>query len=173
MKKIVAMLLALALCLSTAFAAEINWADYADAAAQLDPNAKTWTLNAVNCSLWVPEVLQYVELTDEDIEAGYTAYWCTEDGTAALGVQYVDMDGITLEDYAALLVDMGVTDVEENTVNGLPCITYSYTDEDGASSNVVAFTTDAGYVLEFAFTAGDEGYEVVSALIAASIQPAE
>ena len=173
MKKIVAILMALALCLSTAFAAEINWADVADTAAQLDPNAQFWTLNAVKCTVWVPEVLQYVELTDEDIEAGYTAYWCTEDGTAAMGVQYVDMDGASLADYAAMLADMGIADIEEHVVNGIPCITYSYTNEEGAASRVVAFTVDNGYVLEFSFTAGDEGYEVVSDIIAASIQRVE
>lgn len=173
MKKIIAVLIALVLCLSTAFAVEINWTDVADTAASIDPNAQIWTLNAVNCAMWIPEVLQYVELSDEDIEGGYIAYWETEDGAAAMGVQYVDKNGMELADYAAQLADMGITDVEENVINGLPCITYSYTTDEGVAANVVAFTTDAGYVLEFAFTAGDPGYEQISALIAASIQPAE
>lgn len=173
MKKIVAILLALALCLSTAFAGEANWADVADTAAQMDPNGKFWTLNAVNCTLWIPEMLQYVELTQDDIDAGYTAYWCTEDGSAALGVQYIDVDGMSLTDYAAELVEMGIEKVQEEMVNGIPCVTYTYTDEDGVTCNVVAITTEAGYVLEFAFTAGDESYEQLSLIIAASIQPAQ
>lgn len=172
MKKILAILLALALCLSAAFAAEINWADVADQAAEMAPSAQFWTLNAVNCKIWIPDVLQYIELSEDDIDAGYIAYWCTEDGSAAVGVQYVNMDGTSLEEYAAWLTENGFT-VEEGVLNGLSCISYSWVSEEGVASNVVSFTTAAGYILEFSFTAGDEGYEVVSAFIAASIQAAE
>ena len=176
MKKIVAILLALALCLGTAFAAEVSeitWADVADAAAQIDPNGQIWTLNGINCAVWIPEVLKYVELSQEEIDAGYLAYWATEDNTAAMGVQYGNVDDLSLDEYAAMLAEMGISDIETGYVNGLYCVTYSYTNEEGISSNVVAFALEGDNIVEFSFTAGDEGYEAVASIIAASIQPIE
>lgn len=173
MKKFLALILTtvMLLCSVSALAAtEVNWADVEAAVASSGMEGSFTTFEEIACSVWVPTALQPIELTDEDREAGYIAYFMTEDGAAAMGVQYVNMDGITLEEYKGMLAEYGVTDAEDAVVNGLPAVTYSYTDESGMSSNVMALATEMGYIFELSFTAGDAGYESVSMLICASLQ---
>ena len=110
-------------------------------------------------------------LTDEDKEGGYIGYYMTEDESAAISVVYADVDGMSLEDYKAALADNGATEVEDVTVNGLPAVTYVLEESDTAC---IAFTTEAGYVLEVAGSPkSDEGFAAILSFVMASIQSAE
>ncbi len=130
------------------------------------------TFDEIAVKMYVPDVLQEVELTDEDREAGYIGYFSTEDQEAQVGVMYVNADGMTVEEYAAELEGMdGVTDVEMGVLNGLDAVTYSMPDTDVAA---IAFATQAGALLEFSFAPmSDEGFSSVASIMMASIMPDE
>lgn len=174
MKKMLAMLLVLVVALCPVVLAEevteINWADVEAAAAEIVASGEFVTFDEIAVQMWIPTVMPAVELTAEDIEAGYIGYFCTEDESAAISVMYVDADGMELADYAALLPEYGATEIEEGIINGLATLTYTLPEQDTAC---VAFATEMGYILEVAmYPISDEGFAAVAGIVAASIQPA-
>ena len=100
---------------------------------------------------------------------GYIGYFMPDDQSGAVAVMYVDVQGMTLEQYAEQLATMdGVTEVETGTVNGLPCVTYKMPEQDSVS---VTFTTEAGYALEVTCTPlSVENADLVWGAVIASIQ---
>lgn len=168
MKKLFALTLALCLMLcSAALANELVWAgEVEEAASQIDGEFQTFDEIAVK--IWMPAVLQRVELSDEDKASGYIGYFMPEDQSAAIAVQYVDMDGTSLEDYKAKLIEAGIDEasIEAGTVNGLDCLSYEYN-----GNGVLAFTTQKGFILEVSCgPLADEGFQAVAAMVMASIQ---
>lgn len=181
MKKIAAMFLAVLLTAMCAFAGaeaatdavpEINWSDYEAKVQEAGWEGQFVAFNEVAVQMYVPSVLAAVELTDEDRASGYIAYFQTAENTGRVGVQYVDANGLTSEEYKALLeTTEGITEVGSGIINGLEVITYSMPESDAA---VVAMTTEAGYVLEIAFApVSDEGFAAVAQIMIASIQAQE
>lgn len=168
MKKLFALVLVMILALSavSAMAAELNWSDVEEGASQIEGDFVTFDEIAVK--IWMPAVFQATELTDEDVENGYIGYYMPADESAAVAVQYVNTDGMTLEEYSAKLEEAGLTGIETGTVNGLPCVSYDNTEADASS---IAFTTEAGYILEVTCAPmSDEGFAAVAMMIVASIQ---
>lgn len=149
MKKLVCVLMALCLMLAatTALAeATLNWSDFESVLADAGVNGEFVTFDEIAVKIWIPEGLNAVELTQEDIDKGFIGYFAPEDESASLSIVYVDVNGMTLEQYGETLASQeGVTDIEYGTVNGLPCVTYQIPGQDSVS---IAFTTEAGYVLE-------------------------
>ena len=127
MKKLFALVLALLMLGSVACAegVSLSWDDVAEQAASIEGEFKTF--DEISIMIWIPDALEETELSDEDKEGGYIGYFMTEDQSAAVVVQYVDVNGMTLEDYqAAIAEDEGVTEIEAGTVNGLPALSYEY-----------------------------------------------
>lgn len=172
MKKLFALTLALCLMLcSAALANELVWAgEVEEAASKIDGEFQTFDEIAVK--IWMPAVLQKVELSDEDKASGYIGYFMPEDQSAAIAVQYVNVEGLSLEEYEAKLKeDSTVSDIEAGTVNGLPCLGYALTEKD---TGVLAFATQQGYILEVSCAPmSDEGFAAVAGMVMASIQNAE
>lgn len=165
MKKLVVLILALCMLCSVAFANELTWASVEEAASQIAGEFKTF--DEISVKIWIPEVLQAAELSDEDRENGYIGYFASDD--AAVAVQYVNMEGMSLEEYEAQLKeDSEVSDIEAGTVNGLPALSYAIKDKD---TGVVAFTTEMGYILEVACgPLSNEGFAQMVGIILSSIQ---
>ena len=170
MKKLVVLILALCMLCSVAFADELTWASVEEAASQIAGEFKTF--DEISVKIWMPDVLQAVELSDEDRSNGYIGYFMTEDQSSAVAVMYVDMNGMSLEEYEAQLKEMdGVSDIEAGTVNGLPALSYAIKEKD---TGVLAFTTQKGYILEVSCAPiSDEGFAQVVGVILSSIQSAE
>ena len=165
MKKLVVLILALCMLCSVAFANELTWASVEESASQIAGEFKTF--DEISVKIWIPEVLQAVELSDDDRESGYIGYFASDD--AAVAVQYVNMEGMSLEEYEAQLKeDSEVSDIEAGTVNGLPALSYAIKDKD---TGVVAFTTEMGYILEVACgPLSNEGFAQMVGIILSSIQ---
>ena len=165
MKKLVVLILALCLLCSVASAADLNWADAEEAASQIAGEFKTF--DEISVKIWIPDVLKAVDAGENRI-----GYFMTEDESAAISVQYVDMNGMSLEEYeAALKDDADVSELEFGTVNGLPALSYMLKENDTAC---IAFTTEMGYILEVACAPmSDEGFAGLVALVISSIQSAE
>ncbi len=175
MKKVFGILVALLIFATVAIAEEVpalNWADVEPVLEAGNVAGDFYTFDEIAIKIWMPEGLNPVELTEEDVEAGYIGYFQPEDESAAVAIMYVDVDGMTLEDYAAYLSDESdVTEVELGTVNGIPCISYKMPEQDSVS---VMFATEAGYALEVTcLPMSEENAELVWGAVIASIQPAE
>ena len=169
MKKLSAIVLALVLMLSAvpALAAELNWSDYEEGVAGLD--AQFITFDQISIKMWMPNALKPVELSDEAKEMGFIGYYLTSDETCYMTVQYVNMGGMTLEEYAEYLPESGATGVADMVINGIPCLNF---DMDDATA--VAYATEMGYILQFTFgPVTDEGYAATMQVMVASIQPIE
>ncbi len=173
MKKIVCVLMALCLMLAATAAmaeATLNWSDFEPILSESGVNGEFVTFDQVAVKIWIPEGMNAAELTQEDIDKGFIGYFAPEDQSAALSVVYVDTDGMTLEQYGENLAGQdGVTEIEYGTVNGLPCVTYQIPDQDSVS---IAFTTEAGYILEVTcWPVSEENATLVWGAVTASIQP--
>lgn len=155
-----------------AAANELNWEDVAEAVEEAGWEGDFVSFDEIAVKMYVPDALQMTELTDEDRESGYIAYFMTEDESAAASVMYVDADGMELEEYQTYLEgEADVDEVEAGILNGVPVLTYTMPENDTAC---VSLATEAGYILEFAFSPiSDEGFESVAQIMMASIQPDE
>ena len=167
MKKLFALMLALCLMLGTAAMAEsaVNWEDIAPELEAAGVTGEFVTFDQIAVKLFIPEGMTAMELPDEN----YIGYYAAEDGDA-VAIQYVNVDGMDLDAYKAILEQTeGVSEIETGTVNGLPCISYEYN-----GNMCCSFTTQAGYILEV--TVGplpDDSAKMGASIILASIQSAE
>lgn len=184
MKKLMAVLLVLSLLVSSAAvfaqaettadaeAVELNWADFEELIKNENWEGGFFSFDEVAIKFFVPEIFLPVELDDEMREDGYIAFFATEDETAGIGVQYIDAEIEDIDVYIEALKELGVTDAEKMTINGLTAV--SYTNPDDEDVICLSMVTEKGYVLEFAFSpASDEGFLAVSRVMVASIQESE
>ena len=185
MKKLFALILAVLMVLGCAAVAsaeqvetlELNWEDFAKEIEASEEMKAAWsgdfvTMDEIAMKLYIPASFEQTELTDEDREAGYIAYF-TMGEDAGIGIQYVDMGGMSLEEYAQALTEEYGYECTNAVVNGLPALAYSFTEDDRETA-VLAFSTEMGYILEIAFApVNDEGFGAVATVLMASVQAAE
>ena len=185
MKKLITLILAALMVLGCAAVAsaeevqtlELNWEDIAKEIEASEESKATLsgdfvTMEEIALKIYIPAAFEQAELTDEDREAGYIAYFAMGEDMG-VGVQYVDAGGISLEKYAQLLTDEYGYECVDAVVNGLPALAYSFTEDDRETA-VLAFATEMGYILEIAFApTNDEGFAAVAAVLMASVQAAE
>ena len=173
MKKILCVVLMLCLLMTAALAEEVpslNWEAVEPILAAGNVAGQFYTFDEIAVKIWLPEGMTAVELTEEDKANGYIGYYMPDDQSAAVAVQYVDVNGMSLEDYAAQLPEVGATEVEVGTVNGFPCVSYKLPEQDTVS---VTFTTEAGYALEVTCQPiSQENADLVWGAVVASIQAA-
>ena len=184
MKKLFALILAALMvlgCVAVASAEQaqtlqLNWEEYA-AEIEASEEAKATlagdfvTMEEIALKLYIPAAFEQAELTDEDREDGYIAYF-TMGEDMGIGIQYVDADGMSLEEYAQRLTEDGI-ECTNAVVNGLPALAYSFTEDDRETA-VLAFSTEKGYILEISFVpANDKGFAAVATVVMASVQAAE
>ena len=170
MKKLFALMLTLCLMLGcTALAdAEITWEQVAPMVEESGLTGEFVTFDEIAVKLFVPTGMNAVELSDEDRQNGYIGYFAADDGSA-IAVQYVDVNGMSLEDYAAQLAETDATGIETGTVNGLPCVSYEF-----GTNLCCSFTTQMGYILEVAVgPLPDDNAKLAASVILSSIQAAE
>ena len=184
MKKLFALILAVLMvlgCVAVASAEqvetlELNWEDFAKEIEASEEMKAAWsgdfvTMDEIAMKLYIPASFEQTELTDEDREAGYIAYF-TMGEDAGIGIQYVDMGGMSLEEYAQRLTEDGI-ECTNAVVNGLPALAYSFTEDDRETA-VLAFSTEKGYILEISFVpANDKGFAAGATVVMASGQAAE
>ena len=174
MKKFISLLVLICVALMPAALAEetpsLNWEDVTPALEAGGVTGQFYTFDEVAVKMWLPDGINPVELTEEDTSKGYIGYFQPDDQSAAVAVVYVDVNGMSLEEYAGSLSQTeGVTEVEMATVNGLPCVTYRMPEQDTVN---ISFTTQAGSILEVTcWPASVENADLVWGAVAASIQP--
>ena len=174
MKKLLCVVMALCLMMTAALAEQataLNWEDFEPVLEAGGVTGEFYTFDEIAIKIWLPEGLNPVELTDEDKSAGYIGYFQPEDQSATVAVVYVDVNGMSLEEYGEYLsAEADATEVEIGTVNGFPCVSYQLPEQDSVS---VTFTTEAGYALEVTCSpVSEENAELVWGAVIASIQAA-
>ncbi len=173
MKKLLAVIVALMLLASAAIAEApaLSWSDFEPVLEAGGVTGQFYTFDEIAIKIWLPDGMNAVELTDEDKANGYIGYYMPEDQSATVAVMYVDVNGMSLEEYGSYLSsEAGATEVEVGTVNGFPCVSYKLPEQDTVS---VAFTTEAGYVLEVTCQpASEENADLVWGAVVSSIQAA-
>ena len=142
MKKLFALMLALCLMLGgTALAeTEITWEEVAPILETAGVTGNFYTFEQIAIAIFIPDGMVEAELPDDS----YIGYFTAEDGSV-VALQYVNMEGMDLETYAAALESVGAAEIEIGKVNGLPCVTYEMPENKTIN---IAFTTEAGYILE-------------------------
>lgn len=175
MKKILCVLLMLCLLAPAALAegtAVLNWEDVVPVLEAGNVTGQFYTFDEISVKIWLPDGMLPVELTEEDKANGYIGYFMPEDQSAQMAVVYLDTNGMSLDEYAqSLSSDGDVTEVEKGTVNGFPCVSYKLPKQDSVS---VAFTTEAGYILEVTCAPlSVENAELLWGAVVGSIQAAE
>ena len=170
MKKLFALMLALCLMGSVAMAdANLTWDAVKETAEQVDGGFQTFDEIAVK--IWMPAVLQAVELTDEDKEAGYIGYYATADESAAVGVMYVDVEGMTLDGVLEAAAAEGMAEPEIVNINGIDAV--SYKDEANNAGCIVLVDTNCNMII-FSFTPIEgEAAELAFGVIMSSLMPLE
>lgn len=154
---------------ATAEIVEINWDELEATAEEMGMDGEFVEFEETPVKFFLPSVFLPVELTDEDVENGFIGYYTTADESATIGVQLVETDFATLEEYAEALAEMEVKDAAFAKVNGKLALTYINPDNEEIS--VISFIDEEGRILEFAFSPiSDEGFAEVAMLIGGSIQ---
>ena len=169
MKKLFALMLALCLMLGcTALADnEITWEQVAPLLEEIGVTGQFYTFDQISVAVFIPNGASPAELPDES----YIGYFTSDDGDDdTIAVQYVNMEGMSLEDYKAALEAIdGVTELEAGTVNGLECLSYEYN-----GCLVCSFTTQMGYILEVVVgPLADDTEKIAASCVLASIQAVE
>ena len=170
MKKLFALMLALCLVLCSAALAEneISWDQVEPLLTENGINGEFVTFEQIAVKVWIPEGMTAVE----DMPENYIGYFASEDGDA-VSVVYANAEGMDLETYAQVVAENGGANIETGTVNGLPCITYEFTNDAGLCQ-VCSFTTEAGYILEVAVgPLPNDNAKLGASVVLASIQAAE
>ena len=175
MKKLLCVVLMLCLMMTAALAEEtkaLTWETVAPLLEAGNVTGQFHTFDEISVKIWIPDGMEAVELTEEDKAKGYIGYFRPADESAQMAVMYVDVKGMSLEDYAQYLSsEGGAAEVETGTVNGLPCVSYKLPEQDSVS---VTFTTEAGYFLEVTCAPlSQENAELLWGAVISSIQPAE
>ncbi len=175
MKKFLCVVLMMCLMMTAALAEEtatLNWEDFVPVLEASGVTGQFYTFDEISVKIWLPDGLEPVELSDEDRANGYIGYFMPEDQSAQMAVVYVDVSGMTLEEYAQYLSsEAGATEVEMGTVNGFPCVSYKLPEQDSIS---VTFTTEKGYALEVTCVPlSVENADLVWGAVIGSIQAAE
>ncbi len=175
MKKFVAIVLSLMLCLGAAAALAtetevkaLNWADFEEAASAVE--ASFQKLDPLGLQIWIPNEFNFVEASDEEKQLGLQCAFAAEDGSAVAVSAYTLAEGAGLADYAATLEQNGATDGEYVVLNGLNAYTCVMTVE-GVSSMAVAVDLNNGAVAQFTVgPVSDENGVTAAITIFASIQ---
>ncbi len=124
-----------------------NWDDIKDAVEADD--GRFYTFDEIALKIWIPEDLEECELTDEDREAGFIAYFADDDEEEVISAVLADVGVESLEDWMSELKDeYGITDCDTVTVNGYDAVIYSDEEED---CFCLDFVTESGKLLEFTF----------------------
>lgn len=169
MKKLFALMLALCLMLgASAMADDLVWEGDVEAAATSQFEGEFVTFDEIAVKIWMPAEFQAAELSDDDKANGYIGYFAKGE-EAAFGVMYVNVEGMSIEEYQAELANnQDVTEIEPGTVNGLPCLSYKYN-----GNGVLAFATQMGYILEISYAPVEGDIPAEVGFVFASIQAAE
>lgn len=173
MKKILSIFFSLILLLSLpyycAFAEEdtLSWAYYGPVMEEVfGEDARFVRIEEVDAKIWLPNFLETVALTEDDLANDAIACFMANDSSEMLYITYSDAGGISLESFQQELQKNNISS-DLIRINGIPALTYFNTD---SASLIVIYSTADGYFFQLiCYPFSDDFFN----FILSSIQPDE
>lgn len=166
MKKMLALVLAMMLCLSctAAMAQELQQADIT-----VEPlEGVEMYFESLGFTITIPEILAQTEVGEADAAVGVFDAYALADASAymMLGANELNDDTAIEGLIASLQENTAITDLGILTINGVSWLTYTL-----AETNQLMFCTDVGNILltAYCFPADDEGFQGVMLQILGSL----
>ena len=138
-------------------------------AAGLDGNF--YSLEDIGLAIWLPAGIQFVEVSAEDAAAGYLYVASDEEETCLITVDYVNVEGMTLDGVLEEAVAQGMFEPEIVVINGLSAV--SYKDEANHAGCIVLVDTNCNVITFTVLPVESEEEELAFALIMSSLMPLE
>ena len=174
MKKMIALLTLLCVALAPfAVTAEnvITWDDVSAVVEASGLGGDFYALDELGLAIWLPDGLEFVEVSEEDAAEGYLYVATDDEETCLFTIDAVNVEGITLDGVLESAVAAGMFEPEIGTINGLSAV--SYKDEANNAGCIVLVDTNCN-VITFTFMPIDaENAELLFGLIGASLMPLE
>ena len=148
---------------------ELKWSDAESAASAA--GGSFVTLDKIALKFWIPRSFSSVQPDESETESGIISSFISADEASGVYVQYIEGNGLGLEEYAEVLEDQGYTFIKNMRINGHNALSFNDTENEAV---FIAFATEAGMILQFIFLPDtDEDFMELASIIAASIQPEE
>jgi hypothetical protein len=186
MKKLLAVSMAAVMTLSLSCAAftdeeavagmtDFEWAAMKAVLDQADINGEFVSFDDAGMKVWIPDLYEETELTDEDIENEYLGWYVSEeqdDGEyGQIGIGLYDMGDHSIDEYIDALKEAGYDSAEPVTVNGMDGALH-FINEDGYDAVLLAVLGEDGRIFEVSVhPVSTEEYTAVAYAILSSIQP--
>ena len=168
MKKIFSVLLALIIlfslsCIANAEEGDLFWEQVGPIVEDsFGENAHFVRLEEVDAKIWIPDYLEPVALSEEDLAGGAVASFMAKDESEMIYIVYTDVSGITLDAFQQQLTQNSISSKIIN-VNGIPVLLYY----DSGTITAIYSTAD-GYFLQLIFYPASDEFLTISL---ASVQP--
>ena len=153
-----------------------DWEESESIIQDIDLDGRFVTFDEIDAKVWLPDLYEECELTEEDLEEGYIGYYMTaepEDNGeyCIVDMLYFDADCDSAEEYRDALLEWGYDSAELVELNGYEAVMY-LDEEDGYDYWAIALATESGNIFEVSVhpVSSDE-YVAVAYVILSSVQP--
>ena len=175
MKKLLSFLFTVALLISLSSAAfaennePLSWEEFKPIAENaFGEDAHFVLLDQVNAKIWIPDYLETVPLTDDDLDNDVIACFMPKDESQLIYITYYDVDGLSIQALKTYIESKGSPAIISE-VNGIPVLQYYSSESD---SLIAVYETADGYFLQLTFfPLSDELSSFLFTIILSSIQP--
>ena len=149
-----------------------TWDEYEPLLEQAGIKGDYYTFDSFDLQMWIPEILELVDRTDEQIEQGFIALASSEDDQYQMVIRRYEYENPveSIEEWQELLKEqLGIDESVICLINGLKVLEYQDAEND-------AFVTDIhvndGSILEFAFRPfSDHDYATCIVFMVNSVMP--
>ena len=150
--------------------ATITWEEFGEPmVAELGTEGEFIALSDLGLAVWLPSSMQSTAPSEEDAAAGRLAMFVDDDGSCALTVDVVNVEGMTLNQAYENAVNSQMVEPEIVNVNGLDILTYGNT---AINTGCAVLVDTNGNIVIFSFTPVDsDAGKLAFSIICASIMP--
>ena len=130
-----------------------------------------YAMEELGLAIWLPDGLNAVELSEEEIAEGYLYVLTDDEETCLITVDAVNMEGMTLDGVLEAAIAEGMFEPEIVNINGLSAV--SYKDEANNAGCIVLVDTDCNVITFTLMPIEGEEAELAFAVIMSSLMPLE
>ena len=174
MKKMIALLALLCVAVMPfAVMAEtvITWDDVSAVIEASGLEGGFYTMEELGLAIWLPDGLNAVELSEEEIAEGYLYVLTDDEETCLITVDAVNEEGMTLDGVLEAAIAEGMFEPEIVNINGLSAV--SYKDEANNAGCIVLVDTNCNVITFTLMPIEGEEAELAFAVIMSSLMPLE
>lgn len=172
MKKLIALLMLVCIAIMPAALAEsITWEEIGAPAIEANGLEGDFiALEEMGLTIWLPNSLQAMEVSEEDAAAGRYALYGNQEIGCYMAIDAINVEGMTLDQALQNAIDNGMTEPEIVNINGLDAVTYA--DPNNNLGVIVLVDTNCNMII-FSFNPIDnDEAKLAYGIICSSLQPA-